>query len=1039
MDNYVCYHLHTDRSIGDSCTGYEDYIEYAALLGQTAIAFTEHGNIYNWIEKKMCCESYGLKYIHGIECYLTESLDTLVRDNYHTILLAKNYEGVKEINRLVDLSTTESHFYYKPRLTFDEFLSISPNVICISACLASPLAKITDHTTIERLCGRYDYFEVQPHVNSEAQKEYNRRLVALSERFHKPLIAGTDTHALNTYKAECRKMRMLAKDISFAEEDEFDLTYKSREELEALFSRQNVLSETQIRDALDNTVRMAESVEEFQLDTTFKYPVLYPNEDEVLVETLKRKYTEKVASGIIEDNPIYWQNINEELRVFRKIGMIGFMLFMSELISWCWEHDIPTSYCRGSVGGSTVAYILDIIDVNPVRWHTMFSRFANEDRKEIGDIDVDLPPTKRALVYDHIISEFGTEKTAYILSLGTVAGKGVIDEIGRGLNNQWRRHNSSGESPYDLKTIEAVKTLYTADPDAAREAHPDIFYYFDGMVDTVVSQSMHPAGIIVSPVTLPDNYGTFHADGKRILSINMEEVHEVSLVKYDLLGLKNVEIISDTCEFAGIPYPKSHLMDWEDPKVWGDLITNPTGIFQFESDFAFDSLKRFQPKRINDLSLLNAALRPSGESYRDRLIAREHNKNPSEIIDEMLSENNGFLVFQEDVIRFLQEICGLSGSEADNIRRAIGRKQKDRLDAALPQIFEGYCSKSKKPRAIAEQEAKTFLQIIEDSASYMFGRNHSTGYSMVGYTCAYLRYYYPAEFIAAYLNNSKDQSDINAGTQLARQRGIEIRPIQFLYSGAKYIPDAKNRAIYKGLSSIKYIGTDVADALYAMREDPPMTFLEFLQRSPLDSRQVRILIRLNFFAMYGQSAGLMDELTLFERLYSKKDGQWIGRRMFKKDDLDAETADVFRKHSKETEKQFQVQDMDAVYLELAGRIEDRALPPDDVINAQVEFLGYIEARFPNMVNRYFVLDVDTKYTPRLTLYELSSGETVIAKIARRDYQEQPVSKGETLHIYRMVQKPKRVKEGDEWRVVDGVFDTWIDGYRRDNGGEDEDT
>ena len=163
---------------------------------------------------------------------------------------------------------------------------------------------------------------------------------------------------------------------------------------------------------------------------------------------------------------------------------------------------------------------------------------------------------------------------------------------------------------------------------------------------------------------------------------------------------------------------------------------------------------------VNDLSLVNASIRPSGESYRDKLLAREWNKNPSELIDELLKPNRGWLVFQEDVIAFLQQICGLSGSEADNVRRAIGRKQMDRLQAALPRILEGYCEKSPQPREVAEQEAKQFLQIIEDSSNYQFGYNHSTGYSMLGFTCGMLRYYYPVEFIAAYLNNAKTNKDI---------------------------------------------------------------------------------------------------------------------------------------------------------------------------------------------------------------------------------------------------------------------------------------
>ena len=733
----------------------------------------------------MYANSKGLKYLHGVECYLTSTLDEKIRDNYHTILIAKNYEGVKEINSLIDLSTRPDHMYYKPRITFDEFFAISDNVIKISACLASPLSKypsfITEYcenkidecekqndtqlinkyrkclsnsrNVFERLLQAYDYYEIQPHVKSIDQIKYNQMLYEASKQYHKPLIAGTDTHSINQYKAECRSILQKAKHIEFSNEDEFDLTYKSYDELVEMFRQQASLPMNVVLEAIENTNRMAASVEDFELDTSFKYPVLYENEEQVFVDRIYRMYHEKLDKGIIQPNPKYEENIQEELRVFKKIGMIGFMLFMSELVCWCWDNNIPVGYCRGSVGGSTIAYLTDITDVDPIVWNTVFSRFANEDRKEIGDIDLDIAPSQRHLVYDHIIQEFGEDFTAYVLAIGTISDKGTIDEIGRALN-------------IPLSTVKGIKELYSLYTDGIKDCadrikkieqrdgyernedlirqieeykkklsvfeknledlknnkYPELFYYFDGLKGTAISQSMHPAGIIVSPVSLPDNYGTFWAkDGKRILCINMEEIHEVSLVKYDLLGLKNIEIIKDTCELAHIPYPKSHTINWNDDKVWDHIADSPVGIFQFESKFAYDSMKRFKCRRVNDLSLVNAAIRPSGETYRDNLLDHKENKNPSKLIDDLLKENHGYLTFQEDTIKFLTNICGLSGSEADNIRRAIGRKQKDRLEAALPDILEGYCSKSDKPREVAEKEAKTFLQIIEDSSNYQFG------------------------------------------------------------------------------------------------------------------------------------------------------------------------------------------------------------------------------------------------------------------------------------------------------------------------------
>lgn len=879
MNNYVCYHLHTEQSLFDSCTNYKLYVDRAKELGQTAICFTEHGNIFSWVEKKMYCDANGIKYLHGVECYLTRSLmdndGNKIRDNYHTILIAKNYDGVMEINRLCSLSTHPDHFYYKPRLSFDEFLSISDNVIKISACLASPLNKMRkgEIDIDERILQTYDYYEIQPHVNSDEQKEYNLWLVKTAEKYHKPLIAGTDTHGLDAYKAECRTILQLAKKIEFANEDEFDLTYKSYDELVDMFDKQGVLDKETYLQAIENTNVMANSVESFVLDTSLKYPILYGKDDEkMLWNTLQIKLLDKERRGVIDkaQRVEYIARIKEEMRVLKKIGMTGFMLFMSEMISWCWDNNIPVGFCRGSVGGSMVAYISDIIDVNPFTWNTMFARFANEYREEVGDIDVDISPDQRCFVYDYIINRFGKEKTAYILASGTVNDKGCIDEIGRALAYRDK------DSIYTLDKVKQVKKEYGENPDKARKDYPDLFYYFDGLNGTVVSQSMHPAGIVASPINLIDNYGCFiSSDGKQVMYINMEEVHETGLVKYDILGLRNVQIIRDTCKLANIPYPKSHEVNWNDDAVWNDMVKSPVGIFQFESSYAFECLKKMNPRAINDMSLTNAALRPSGESYRERLFNKEINHNPSEQIDILLKDNYGYLVFQEDVIKFLQDICGLSGSDADNVRRAIGRKQLDRLQKALPQIFEGYCAKSPKPREIAEQEAKTFLQIIEDSSNYMFGFNHSTGYSMIGYFCAYLRYYYPIEFCTALLNNANNDEDLANGNALIKQLGIELRSPKFRHSRANYFFDKEKNVIYRGVVSIKHMNGNVAEELYSMRDQQFKNFIDMLyamqsmEHKP-DSRQIDILVKVGYFAEFGQVNALLTGIEVFNKFYKCK-------------------------------------------------------------------------------------------------------------------------------------------------------------------------
>ena len=484
----------------------------------------------------------------------------------------------------------------------------------------------------------------------------------------------------------------------------------------------------------------------------------------------------------------------------------------------------------------------------------------------------------RPAIFQHIIHRFGADKTARVASFGTIKSKGVIDDVGRALDLQWKQDHPNEDSPYSLKNIDRIKKEFDADEEATKQKYPDLFYYYDGLLGAKVSQSVHPAGMVISPIHLPSNYGVFNKDGELCLMLDMDEAHEVGAAKYDFLVLKTVQVIRDTCRYLGRPYPKTHEIDWDDQAVWADMVKSPIGIFQMESAFAFDSLKKFQPKSSFDMSLVTAAIRPSGASYREELLAHKQHHNPSPIIDELLSDNLGFLIYQEDTLKFLQQICGLSGSEADNIRRAIGRKQKDRLDAAMPSILEGYCAKSNQPRESAEEEAKEFLQVIEDSASYQFGYNHSIAYCLLGYLCAYFRYYHPVEFITAFLNDAANDEDIRNGTALAKQRGITIVPPKFGISRSDYFFTKEKRVIAKGLSSVKYMGKAVVDELYALSKRQYATFTDLLwtlsHHSSLDARQLDILIKIDFFSDFGNQRELFQIVSLFD-LFKKGEAKQL--------------------------------------------------------------------------------------------------------------------------------------------------------------------
>lgn len=1024
INNYIMYHCHTELSLLDSCTKYQDYVDLAVKSSSKALSISEHGKPLNWTEKWNACKQAGIRYIHSVEIYLTESLDEKVRDNYHTVLMARNMDGVRELNSLVSLSCDKEHFYYTNRLTFDEFLGISKNIITTSACLASPLNKLPDdHPRYMELAQKYDFLEVQAH-NHPDQIAFNKRLAKLAKKLGKPLIAGTDTHSSSRYKAECRTMLPSAKHKSYGDEYIFDLTYKTYDELVEMFKIQGALPKDDYMSAIENTNRLYDMTEDIELDTSIKYPILYGTREadsQKFTETVEKMFEEKLRTGVIPESQreAFRTAIDEELRVFRKLEMDGFMLSMSELICWCKSQGMAIGTARGSVGGSRVAYVTDITDLNPETWHTVFSRFCNEDRVEIGDIDIDCVESDRPAIFKHITSRFGEDKTARVASFGTMQDKGVIDNVGRHLAKKWSEANpDSRENPWSLPNIARIKNEYASDQEKTKKKYPELFHYYDGLIDTKISQSVHPAGMVISPITLVDNFGVFDKDSESCLLLDMENIHKFTgLAKYDFLILKTVQVIRDTCRYLNQPYPKTHEIDWNDEEVWTDMILNPSGIFQFEGSFAFESLKKFVPKSIFDMSIVTACIRPSGSSYRDVLLARQAHKNPSELIDELLKDNLGYLIYQEDTIKFLQEICGLSGSESDNIRRAIGRKQKDRLDKAMPSILEGYCNKSPRPRDEAEQEAKEFLRIIEDSANYQFGYNHSIAYCLLGYLCAYYRFYHPIEFITSFLNNAANEDDIRSGTAYANRVGVKITMPKWGLSKSEYFFDKEKNIVAKGLTSIKYIGSGIAEELYDLAHSKEhKKFIDVLtdldQKTSINVKQLDILIKLDFFSDFGNQRELLRIVGMFYETFKKGQAKKIS-----KDKVDGTPLEpIVSKYavgvtkSGGIAKSYTLLDVMSILYETEDAI--KAIHMEDLSDLLkvrnfvdvMGYVGYVSGKDEDR-RKLYVLDVyplvrkkdNKQFGYSIVTKSIGSGKESRFTVVNKVYDEDPIRKGDIIY------------------------------------------
>ena len=1083
MGNYTVYHLHDDTSncngYADSCSSYKEYIKLAKNQGMTSISFSNHGGIYDWVKKKQDCDKAKIKYIHGTELYLCEKFEDNER-GYHVCLYAKNWDGVKELNTLLSLATSKGklednsdrHFYYNPRISLDELMNTSNNIIITSACLYSILwIKRDDKELVNKILNWMSinsercFLEIQYH-NCDDQKLYNKLLYKWSNQYNIPLIAGTDTHSSSAYKAECRKILQKSKDSYYGDEDSFDLTWKTYDELVKAFKIQNVLPEETYLQAIENTNKFADIIEDFTLNKSFKYPNLYgENAIKIWQDTIVKKFNYKKKNKIIDITKIkeYKAKIKEEFEVMSKQNMESFMLFMSELTNYCNENNIPYGPCRGSVGGSVIAYITDITDVDPIKWKTIFSRFCNADRISLPDIDIDFAPEDRVKIYEFIMNKFTYEKTSYIAAFSTLKDRGTIDVLAKGLDyanlDEVMEIKNIFDKIFDeyLKIIQEEVNLEELDEIEARsvdmdyhdiycnkirnnkaitrinnlkkdfeklkESNKNLFYYFDGLKGTIVAKGQHPAGMIGSPITLIDNLGVFYKNGDESHPVSicaMKAVDSLNYVKFDILGLKTIGIIKDAYNYINSHYLKSHEIDWDDKKVWDNMIVSSTGIFQFDNgDYAFSLLKDFKPRFINDMSLVNAALRPSGKSYRDRLIAGEINKNPSEQIDKLLKENNGFLVFQEDTIKFLTDICGFSGSDGDTIRRYIGKKMINELNESLPKILDGYCNNSNQPREIAEQEAKQFLQIIDDSSEYQFNYNHSTGYSMIGYICARLRTYYPLEFVAAYLNRAEKKEDIIKGVDLINQLGFTLKSIQFGKSLSEYVIDKKDKTIYKGILSIKYCNTKIATELYELAQKKKYTnFIDLLidvQETSVDSRQLKILTGLNFFSDFGKNKKLLQGIELFNNLANRKQ---IGKKDIEKLNINEEL--LMQYCNKITEKTYKELDMIGYVKIIFETIDDKPMSIKEQVKFEKEYLEYVVYINPKAPETFYIISEYKTYAdtskPYISLYNLNTGDIIKTKIKdKKIYEQQPFKLYDILKVKKFdIQKKTKCING-KWQ------------------------
>lgn len=1010
-----------------------------------AMAFSEHGSVFQWVKKKTHIEEKGMKYIHAEEFYVTETLDEKIRDNKHCILIAKNIEGVRELNRLSSISFCNNHKYYTPRITLEELMNTSDNIIVTTACLGGVLANVSDNFR-ERIIDflirnkHRCFLEIQHH-NDEGQISHNIYLYELSQRYNIPIIAGTDTHALNEKHLRGRSILQLSKNIRFSNEESWDLTFKTYDELVTAYKRQNSLPLDVILEAIENTNRMADMVEEFELDYSYKYPHLWENPEKVFMdkiqEGIKRRGVNKYPNY-----QKYLDRIDNELAAYKHNGAIDFMLLMEDIISWCIDQEIYVGYGRGSCNGSVIAWLLGITEMDSIKHKLNFERFMNVERVSLSDIDTDFPPSRRKDVKDYIFSKTGLY-CCDIITFNTIAIKGAIRDVSRALH-------------IPLDEVGSICENVECNEESLRKKYDELFEYVDIVIGTIVSVGSHPCGTVVSPHEVDDAFGTFRSATSEypISQIYMKEIDSLNYVKLDLLALDTIELINETCKLAGIERLTPDNVDIGDIKVWNSMRDDTTQIFQWEGNTGNAYIKKLLSdeniaklqKANNDidrmtlLSIGNSAIRPAGASYRDDLANGVIRSIGAKPIDDFLKPTFGYLVFQCQIIEFLHEYCGFTMGEADIVRRGFAKKTG--TDQYIPIIkdggymprsehfIEGYVSTMEKKygiaRAKSENDILAFIQVIEDASSYLFSLNHSQPYSYEGYVSGWLRYYYPIEFITNALNINQDKEEKTIGiTEYARKVGVQIKPIKFRYSGAKYTCDKEEGCVYKGIASIKFLNEDAANDLYSIKDEKFDTFIDLLVRITdlkVDNRKLEILIKLGFFEEFGNIQYLLTCNSLFAKYYGKK--------QMKKDKVLEEHLDfnTVRKHSeKETQKSFMGFNGITFLKELIQSVPNEKTPIKTKIAYQIENLGYVDIIDKKYKGYCVALDLNVDYSPKLKLYALANGNTIPVKVSKKIYKQNPIKRGDIVKVMNQYRKPKMKKVDGDW-IESDEMEWWISEY-----------
>ncbi|MBU0633827.1 MAG: DNA polymerase III subunit alpha [Candidatus Omnitrophica bacterium] len=878
--DFVHLHVHSQYSLLDGACQISKLIDTAQALRMPALGITDHGNIFGAIEFYIEANKKGVKPIIGCEIYVAKNSrhekgeKGIKSPNHHLTLLIKDEEGYHNLMRLVSIAYLEG-FYYKPRIDKEVLSSFSKGLIALSGCLKGEIASLIladqEKNAVDVAVYYRDlfgpdnfYLEIMDHGLKE-QQQVNKALIKLGRDLGIPLIATNDVHYLKKEMAIahevllCIQTQTTLSDNKRMKFSTNEFYFKSADEIKRIFH--------DVPKAISNTIKITEMCN-LELDFNKIHFPHYKLPDGVNeIEFLDKLCQEKIPALYQNNSQEAKDRLIHELSVIKTLGFTSYFLIVSDFVRFAKENKIPVGPGRGSAAGSIVSYLLGITQIDPLKYDLLFERFLNPKRISFPDIDIDFCYERRDEVIKYVTEKYGKDNVAQIITFGTMAAKGVVRDVGRVLDIPYAEVDKIAKLiPNDLNISLAQAVADEPDLALAYKSNDtikkliDIAYVLEGLTRHA---STHAAGVVISDKPLHDYIPLFKSNDDQITTgYTMKSIEKIGLLKMDFLGLKTLTVINETLKIIkrtkGLTLDISQLELADKKTLTLFKKANTFGVFQLESSGMRDLLKRLSPDKFEDIIALLALYRPGplGSGMVDDFIKRKregektHYDHP--LLEPILKNTHGIILYQEQVMRITNVLAGFSLSQADLLRRAMSKKTPEVIENMKKSFIEGAAKNN-----IKHKIAEKIFSLIEFFAGYGFNKSHSTAYALISYQTAFLKAHYPVEFMAALLTSEKDNMDkIALYINEAARMKIKILPPDINESYSQFTVVGED-TIRFGLTAVKNVGGAAVETIINCRKSggPFISLFNFCERGDskaVNKKVIESLIKCGAFDRFSQ-------------------------------------------------------------------------------------------------------------------------------------------------------------------------------------------